>query len=85
MAEYMTMAILPAAGVMDVPIPTNGAVLGLYSTSAIQIDWVFNGEVGQIMPAGSLSWEPHVPFTPGPFSMLRITSAAAANVTIRMV
>lgn len=83
-AEYMTKVILSAAGSQDVGIPTNGAVLGVYSTSAIEIDWVFNGEVGQIMPAGTTEWEPRVPFAPGPFSSLRITSAAAADVTIRM-
>ena len=84
MAEYMTKAILTAAGSTDVGIPTNGAVLGVYSTSAVKIEWVFNGELGQIAPAGSLAWEPRVPFAPGPFSKLRITSAAAAEVTIRM-
>lgn len=84
MAEYMTKAVLPAAGSVDIGIPTNGAVLGVYSTSAIKLDWVFNGEVGEIMPAGTISWEPRVPFAPGPFSSLRITSTAAADVTIRM-
>lgn len=81
----MTKAILTAAGTIDVSIPTNGAVLGVYSTSAVKLDWVYNGEVGQLAPAGSLVWEPHVPFAPAPFSVLRITSAAAADVTIRMV
>lgn len=84
MAEYMTKAILPAAGTVDVGIPTNGAVLGVYSTSAIKLEWVFNGDVGQLAPAGSLAWEPRTPFNPAPFSSLRITSTAAADVTIRM-
>lgn len=84
MAEYMTKVKLSAAGSVDVGIPTNGAVLGVYSTSAVKIEWVFNGEAGQIAPAGSLAWEPRVPFTPSPFSTLRITSTAAADVTIRM-
>lgn len=85
MAEYMIKAVLSAAGSVDVGIPTNGAVLGVYSTSAIKLDWVFNGDVGQIMPAGTTEWEPKTPFAPGPFSALRITSAAAAEITIRMV
>ena len=85
MAEYMTKVSITAAGTVDVGIPTNGAVLGVYSTSAVKLDWVFNGEVGQIAPAGSLVWEPRTPFAPGPFSALRITSAAAADITIRMV
>lgn len=85
MAEYMTKVKLSAAGTVDVGIPTNGAVIGVYSTSAVQIDWVFNGEVGTLAAAGTLSWEPHQPFYPGPFSALRITSAAAADITIRMV
>lgn len=80
----MTKVKLSAAGSVDVGIPTNGAVLGVYSTSAVKLEWVFNGEVGQIAPAGSLAWEPRVPFTPAPFSSLRITSAAAAEVTLRM-
>ena len=84
MAEYMTKVSITAAGSVDVGIPTNGAVLGVYSTSAVKLEWVYNGEVGQIAPAGSLAWEPRVPFSPAPFSALRITSAAAADVTIRM-
>lgn len=84
MAEYMTKVILSAAGSVDIPIPTNGGILGVYADSAVKLDWVFNGEVGQIMPAGTTEWEPRVPFTPGPFSALRITSTAAAEVTIRM-
>ena len=85
MAEYMTKVKLSAAGSVDVGIPTNGGILGVYADSAVKLDWVFNGEVGQLAPAGSLVWEPHTPFMPAPFSSLRITSAAAANVTIRMV
>lgn len=84
MAEYMTKAILTAAGSVDVGIPTNGAVLGVYSTSAVKLDWVFNGDVGQLAPAGSLAWEPRTPFKPAPSSSLRITSTGAAEVTIRM-
>lgn len=80
----MTKAILTAAGSVDIGIPTNGAVLGVYSTSAVKLEWVFNGDVGQLAPAGSLVWEPHTPFRPGPFSSLRITSVAPAEVVIRM-
>ncbi len=85
MAEYMTKVKLSAAGSVDVGMPTNGGILGVYADSAVKLEWVFNGEVGQIAPAGSLAWEPRVPFMPAPFSSLRITSTAAANVTIRMV
>lgn len=85
MAEYLTKVKLTAAGSINVGIPTNGAVLGVYSTSAVTLDWVFNGEVGRITPVGSTVWEPRVPFAPGPFSTLRITSTAAADITIRMV
>lgn len=81
----MTKVKLSAAGSVDIGIPTNGGILGVYADSAVKLDWVYNGEVGQLAPAGSLVWEPRVPFMPGPFSTLRITSAAAANVTIRMV
>lgn len=84
MAEYLTKVKITAAGSVDVGIPTNGAVLGVYSTSAVKLEWVYNGEVGQIAPAGSLAWEPRVPFAPAPFSSLRITAAAAADVSIRM-
>lgn len=84
-AEYMTKVKLSAAGTVDVGIPTNGGILGVYSDTAVKLDWVFNGEVGQLAPAGSLIWEPHNPFCPGPFSALRITSTAAAEITIRMV
>ncbi len=84
MAEYMTKVSLSAAGSVDVGIPTNGGILGVYADSAVKLDWVFNGEVGQLAPAGSLVWEPHVAFMPGPFSSLRITSTAAADITIRM-
>lgn len=85
MAEYMTKVKLSAAGSVDVGIPTNGGVLGIYATSAVKLEWVYNGEVGQLAPAGSLVWEPHVPFMPAPFSAIRITSTAAADITIRMV
>lgn len=84
MAEYMTKVNLSAAGSVDVGIPTNGGILGVYSDTAVKLDWVFNGEVGQLAPAGSLVWEPHTPFMPAPFSSLRITSTAAAEVIIRM-
>lgn len=84
MAEYMTKVSITAAGSMDVPIPTNGAVLGVYSTSAVQLDWVYNGDVG-LINVGTAAWEPPVPFCPGPFSMLRITTTAAVDVCIRMV
>ena len=81
----MTKVKLSAAGSVDIGIPTNGGVLGVYSTAAVKLEWVYNGEVGQIAPAGSLAWEPRVPFMPAPFSSLRITSTTAADVTIRMV
>lgn len=84
MAEYMVKSKLSAAGSIDVNIPTNGAVLGVYSTSAVQLEWVYNGIAGQITPAGTLAWEPRVPFAPAPTSAIRITSAAAADITIRM-
>ncbi len=81
----MTKVTITAAGTVDVSVPTNGAVLGVYSTSAVKLEWVYNGEVGQIAPAGTTTWEPNTPFAPGPFSTLRITSAAAAEILIRMV
>ena len=84
MAEYMTKVKISAAGSVDVGIPTNGAVLGVYSTSAVKLEWVFNGEVG-LIDAGTASWQPPVPFNPAPFSSLRITTTAAVDVTIRMV
>ena len=84
MAEYMTKVSITAAGSVDVPIPTNGAVLGVYSTSAVKLEWVFNGDVG-LLNAGTADWQPPVPFTPGPFSALRITTTAAVDVAIRMV
>lgn len=83
MAEYMTKVSLTAAGSVDVGIPTSGAVLGVYSTSAVKLEWVFNGEVG-LINSGTADWQPPVPFIPGPFSSLRITSTAAVDVTIRM-
>lgn len=84
MAEYMTKVVLPAAGSATVGVPTNGGVLGIYSTSAVTISWVFNGESGQIA-SNVTEWEPRVPFMPGAFSALTITAAAAADVTIRMM
>ena len=83
MAEYMTKVSITAAGSVDVGIPTNGAVLGIYSTSAVKLEWVFNGEVG-LLNAGTADWNPPVPFNPGPFSSVRITTTAAVDVTIRM-
>ena len=80
----MTKVSITAAGSVDVGIPTNGAVLGVYSTSAVKLEWVFNGEVG-LINAGTADWQPPVPFSPGPFSALRITSTAAVDVTVRMV
>lgn len=84
MGEYLTNVVLTGAGSVDVGIPTDGAVLGVYSTSAVKLEWVFNGEVG-LLNAGTADWQPPVPFKPGPFSALRITSTAAVNVSIRMV
>lgn len=85
MAEYMTKVIITAAGTVDVGIPNDGAILGVYADSAVKLEWVFNGDVGIITPTAATVWEPHTPFAPRPFSKLRITSTAAANVTIRMV
>lgn len=85
MAEYMTKVSLSAAGSVDVGIPNSGGVLGVYSDVAVKLEWVFNGEVGTITPTPATVWEPRTPFLPMPFSSLRITSTAAANVTIRMV
>lgn len=84
MAEYMTKVNITAAGSVDVGIPTNGAVLGVYSTSAVKLEWVFNGEVG-LINAGTADWQPPIPFNPGPFSSIRITTTAAVEVTMRMV
>lgn len=83
MAEYMTKVSITAAGSVDVGVPTNGAVLGIYSTSAVKLEWVFNGEVG-LIDAGTAAWEPKTPFAPMPFSAIRITTTAAVDVTIRM-
>ena len=80
----MVKVNITAAGSADVGIPTNGAVLGVYSTSAVKLEWVYNGEVG-LINAGTADWQPPVPFNPAPFSSLRITSTAAVEVTIRMV
>lgn len=85
MAEYLTKVTISAAGTVDVGIPTNGAVLGVYSDVAVKLEWVYNGEVGLITPTAATVWEPRVPFAPRPFSKLRITSTAAANISIRMV
>ena len=85
MAEYMTKVKLSAAGSVDVGIPTNGGVLGVYSNAAVKLSWVFNGEIGDITPVAATVWEPHNVFNPAPFSSLRITSTSAAEVTIRMV
>lgn len=83
-AEYMTAVSITAAGSVDVSIPTDGAVLGVYSTSAVKLEWVFNGTVG-LINAGTADWNPPIPFRPGPFSKLRITTTAAVDVCIRMV
>ena len=85
MAEYMVKAILSAAGSVDVSIPTNGGVLGVYSNTAVKLEWVYNGDVGTITPTAATVWEPHNPFMPAPFSKLRITSTAAAEIMVRMV
>lgn len=84
MAEYLTNVKITAAGSVDVGIPTDGAVLGVYSTSAVKLEWVFNGDVG-LIDAGTAKWEPPVPFHPAPFSAIRITTTAAVDVSIRMV
>ena len=84
MAEYLTNVSITAAGSVDVGIPTNGAVLAVYATSAVKLEWVFNGTVG-LINAGTADWQPPIPFQPGPFSSLRITTTAAVDVCIRMV
>lgn len=85
MAEYLTKVKLSAAGSVDVGIPTNGGILGVYSDVAVKLEWVYNGQVGTITPTAATVWEPHNVFAPGPFSALRITSTAAAEISIRMV
>ena len=85
MAEYLTKVKLSAAGSVDVGIPTDGGIVGVYSSSAVKLAWVFNGDVGDITPVAATVWEPHNVFRPAPTSALRITSTAAADITIRMV
>lgn len=83
MAEYLSKVVLPAAGVAEVAVPVNGAVLGIYSTSAIQIEWLFNGDAAQLF-ASVTEWEPHTPFRPRAASSIRMTAAAAATIAVRM-
>lgn len=82
MAEYMVKMKISAAGTYRIPIKNK--VLGVYSAQAVKIAWDFNGEVGDITPAGVQIWEPRVPFTPAPTSALVITATAATDVLVRM-
>ena len=82
MAEYMVKMKITAAGTYSMPIKAR--VLGVYSTVAVKLAWDYNGEVGEITPAGVQIWEPRQPFTPAPTSKLVITATAATDVVIRM-
>lgn len=82
MAEYMVKLKITAAGTYSIPIKKK--VLGVYSVQAVKIAWDYNGEVGDITPAGVQIWEPRVPFEPAPTSNLVITAATATDVIVRM-
>ncbi len=73
---------ITAAGSYRVPIKNK--VLGVYSAQAVKVGWDYNGEVGDITPAGVQIWEPRQPFAPAATSALIITATAATNVIIRM-
>lgn len=82
MTEYMVKLKITAAGTYTVPI--NAGVKGVYSTVAVKLGWDYNGEVGELTPAGVQIWEPRQTFTPGKLSKLVITATAATDVLIRM-
>lgn len=82
MSEFMVKLKISGAGTYQVPIKKR--VLGVYSDVAVKVAWDYNGEVGDITPAGVQVWEPRQPFEPAPTSKLVITATAASNVTIRM-
>lgn len=82
MAEYMVKLKITAAGTYRIPIKNR--VLGVYSAQAVKIGWDYNGEVGDITPAGVQIWEPRVPFAPAATSALVITATAATDVIVRM-
>lgn len=82
MAEYMVKMKITAAGTYRIPIKKK--VLGVYSAAAVKVGWDYNGEVGEITPAGVQVWEPRIPFEPAPTSALVITAAAATTVIVRM-
>ena len=82
MSEYMVKLKITAAGTYTVPI--NNRVMGVYSTVAVKVGWDFNGETGDLTPAGVQIWEPREPFAPGKTSKLIITATAATDVLIRM-
>lgn len=73
---------ISAAGSYRVPIKNK--VLGVYSAQAVKVGWDYNGEVGDITPAGVQIWEPREPFAPAATSALIITATAATDVIIRM-
>lgn len=82
MAEYMVKMKIGGAGTYRIPIKKK--VLGVYSSQAVKIAWDYNGEVGDITPAGVQIWEPRVSFEPAPTSALVITATAATDVIVRM-
>lgn len=84
MAEYIQTVNVPANGAVVIPLP-NGTVHGVYSTVAVNLDWIENNQEGQIL-AAVLVWEPHGGFTPRPTSALRATNttATAGQIVLRL-
>ena len=78
----MVKVKITAAG--DYAIPIKDKILGVYSTVAVKLKWDYNGEIGEITPAGVQIWEPRQPFNPAPTSKLIITATAATDVVLRM-
>lgn len=84
MAEYIQTVDVPANAARVIALP-NGIVHGVYSTVAVNIDWIENNQEGQILAAVT-EWEPHGGFTPRPTSALRVTNttATAGQVVLRL-
>lgn len=82
MSEYIQTAAVPANGSLEIPLPTDGVLRGVYSPSGtIDIKWNFNGETGIILSSVSL-WEPNNGFKPSATSSIILVNGNASEVEV---
>ena len=80
--EHLATIDITSAQTVQFAIPKGGIIRGVYSDQAVTIAYDDNGTVGTLL-RNVTEWEPNNGFAPAPIAYVRITTTAAAHVSIR--